>query len=120
MILFGVVCFQFEDHMLTICMKILDLNHKHTEDPAADVAARADATYVSRVISAMVNLSHCPRWTHRTGNKDVRITADLFPDQQRRRSWRPAGSLGAPLLGREVTFSLERQPRYPAEVAPSG
>lgn len=46
---------QFEDHMLTICMKILDLNHKHTEDPAADVAARSDATYVSRVISAMIN-----------------------------------------------------------------
>ncbi|XP_075880480.1 protein-glutamine gamma-glutamyltransferase E-like [Nelusetta ayraudi] len=46
---------QFEDHMLTICMKILDLNHKHNDDPAADVAARSDATYVSRVISAMIN-----------------------------------------------------------------
>lgn len=59
-ILFGDVCLQFEDHMLTICMKILNLNPKHAEDPAADVAARSDATYVSRVVSAMVNLTHCP------------------------------------------------------------
>lgn len=57
MILFGDVCFQFEDQMLTICMNILNLNHKHEEDPAADVAARSDATYVSRVISAMVKLT---------------------------------------------------------------
>lgn len=62
-------CFQFEDQMLAICMKILDLNHKHTEDPAADVAARADATYVSRVISAMVKLSHCPLQTDRTASE---------------------------------------------------
>lgn len=55
----GGVCVQFEDHMLEICMKILDLNHKHAEDPAADVAARSDATYVSRVISAMVQPTHC-------------------------------------------------------------
>lgn len=40
--------------MVTICMKILDLNHKHIEDPAADVAARSDPVYVGRVISAMV------------------------------------------------------------------
>lgn len=46
--------FQFEDDMVTICMKILDLNHKHAEDPAADVAARSDPIYVGRVISAMV------------------------------------------------------------------
>lgn len=44
--------------MLTICMKILDLNHKHKEDPDTDVAARSDPIYVSRVISAMVKLAH--------------------------------------------------------------
>lgn len=55
------VCSQFEDQMLTISMKILDLSHKHKEDPATDVAKRSDATYVSRVISAMVKLTHCPR-----------------------------------------------------------
>lgn len=46
--------------MLKICLKILDLNHKHTEDPVADVAARSDAAYISRIISAMVQLTHRP------------------------------------------------------------
>lgn len=45
---------QFEDNMVNICMKILDLNHKHTQDPAGDVAARCDPIYISRVLSAMV------------------------------------------------------------------
>lgn len=54
------VWFQFEEDMLKIGMKILDLNHKHIEDPDADVAARSDAAYISRIISAMVQLTRCP------------------------------------------------------------
>ncbi len=50
---------QFEDSMIEICMKILNLSHKHMEDPAADVAARCDPIYVSRVVSAMVGRSLC-------------------------------------------------------------
>uniref|UniRef100_A0AAQ6A673 protein-glutamine gamma-glutamyltransferase n=1 Tax=Amphiprion ocellaris TaxID=80972 RepID=A0AAQ6A673_AMPOC len=46
---------QFEENMVDICLKILDRNHKHDEDPADDVASRSDPIYVSRVISAMVN-----------------------------------------------------------------
>lgn len=46
--------------MLKIAMKVLDLSHKHVEDPVADVAARWDVVYISRIISAMVQLTHCP------------------------------------------------------------
>lgn len=46
--------FQFQDDMLRIALAILDLSHKHFEDPVADVAARSDVAYVSRVVSAMV------------------------------------------------------------------
>ncbi|XP_039971498.1 protein-glutamine gamma-glutamyltransferase 2 [Xiphias gladius] len=46
---------QFEDNMVKICMKILDVNHKHLKDPAADVSARCNPIYVSRVVSAMIN-----------------------------------------------------------------
>ncbi|XP_029920271.1 protein-glutamine gamma-glutamyltransferase E-like [Myripristis murdjan] len=46
---------QFEDEVLDICLKILDLNHKHENDPADDVSARCNPIYVSRVISAMIN-----------------------------------------------------------------
>lgn len=50
---------QFEDSMVEICMKLLDLSHKHKEDPVADVAARCDPIYVSRVVSAMVGQTLC-------------------------------------------------------------
>lgn len=46
--------------MLKIALSILDLSHKHTEDPVADVAARSDVVYVSRIISAMVQLTRRP------------------------------------------------------------
>ncbi|XP_070759192.1 protein-glutamine gamma-glutamyltransferase 2-like [Enoplosus armatus] len=46
---------QFEDNMVDICIKILDLNHKHLKDPADDVSARCNPIYVSRVVSAMIN-----------------------------------------------------------------
>ncbi|XP_028261942.1 protein-glutamine gamma-glutamyltransferase 6 [Parambassis ranga] len=46
---------QFEADMVNICMKILDLNHKHLKNPADDVSARCNPIYVSRVVSAMIN-----------------------------------------------------------------
>uniref|UniRef100_A0A4W6BS12 protein-glutamine gamma-glutamyltransferase n=1 Tax=Lates calcarifer TaxID=8187 RepID=A0A4W6BS12_LATCA len=46
---------QFEEDMVDICLKILDVNPKHTKDPADDVSARCNPIYVSRVISAMIN-----------------------------------------------------------------
>ncbi|XP_047438331.1 protein-glutamine gamma-glutamyltransferase 6 [Mugil cephalus] len=46
---------QFESDMVEICLKLLDLNHKHLRDPADDVSARCNPIYVSRVISAMIN-----------------------------------------------------------------
>ncbi|XP_069568731.1 protein-glutamine gamma-glutamyltransferase 2 isoform X1 [Brachyistius frenatus] len=46
---------QFEDEMVNICMKVLDQNHKHLDDPANDVSARCNPIYVSRVVSAMIN-----------------------------------------------------------------
>lgn len=45
---------QFEDAMVDICLKLLDMSHKHTEDPAEDSSARCDPVYVGRVVSAMV------------------------------------------------------------------
>ncbi|XP_054473771.1 protein-glutamine gamma-glutamyltransferase E-like [Anoplopoma fimbria] len=46
---------QFEDKMVDICVKILDLNIKHGIDPGDDVSARCNPIYVGRVISAMIN-----------------------------------------------------------------
>ncbi|XP_075952496.1 protein-glutamine gamma-glutamyltransferase 2-like [Anarhichas minor] len=46
---------QFEDKMVDICLKMLDLNHKHFIDSADDVSARCNPIYVGRVISAMIN-----------------------------------------------------------------
>ncbi|KAM9361402.1 protein-glutamine gamma-glutamyltransferase 2-like [Symphorus nematophorus] len=46
---------QFEDSMVQICLKLLDLNHKHNDDPADDVSARCNPIYVGRVVSAMIN-----------------------------------------------------------------
>uniref|UniRef100_A0A667XWP4 Protein-glutamine gamma-glutamyltransferase 2 n=1 Tax=Myripristis murdjan TaxID=586833 RepID=A0A667XWP4_9TELE len=46
---------QFEDDMVDICLKMLDINPKHLKDPADDVSARCNPIYVSRVVSAMIN-----------------------------------------------------------------
>ncbi|XP_039858742.1 protein-glutamine gamma-glutamyltransferase 2-like isoform X1 [Simochromis diagramma] len=48
---------QFEEEMVDICLKILDANLEHREDPAGDTSARYNPIYVSRVISAMINSS---------------------------------------------------------------
>lgn len=40
--------------MIDICLKLLDMSHKHKEDPVGDVSSRGDPIYVSRVVSAMV------------------------------------------------------------------
>ncbi|KAI9546099.1 hypothetical protein NQZ68_030686 [Dissostichus eleginoides] len=45
----------FEDNMVDICLRMLDLNLKHGKDPADDVSARCNPIYVSRVVSAMIN-----------------------------------------------------------------
>uniref|UniRef100_A0A3B5LGM8 Protein-glutamine gamma-glutamyltransferase 2 n=1 Tax=Xiphophorus couchianus TaxID=32473 RepID=A0A3B5LGM8_9TELE len=46
---------QFEEEMVDICLKLLDVNPKHKRDPEDDVSARCNPIYVSRVISAMIN-----------------------------------------------------------------
>uniref|UniRef100_A0A3Q2QIK0 Protein-glutamine gamma-glutamyltransferase 2 n=1 Tax=Fundulus heteroclitus TaxID=8078 RepID=A0A3Q2QIK0_FUNHE len=46
---------QFEQDMVSICVKILDCSIKHKQDPAKDVSARCNAIYVSRVITSMIN-----------------------------------------------------------------
>ncbi|XP_015225095.1 PREDICTED: protein-glutamine gamma-glutamyltransferase 6-like [Cyprinodon variegatus] len=45
---------QFEEDMVKICMKILDCSIKYKRDPAADVSARCNPIYVSRIITSMV------------------------------------------------------------------
>ncbi|KAM4613900.1 protein-glutamine gamma-glutamyltransferase 2 [Polymixia lowei] len=46
---------QFEQDMVAICLKILDVNPKHMRDPADDFSARCNPIYVGRVVSAMIN-----------------------------------------------------------------
>ncbi|XP_017294790.1 protein-glutamine gamma-glutamyltransferase 2-like [Kryptolebias marmoratus] len=46
---------QFEEEMVDICLKLLDVNPKYLRDPAKDVSARCNPIYVSRVVSAMIN-----------------------------------------------------------------
>ncbi|CAG5977443.1 unnamed protein product, partial [Menidia menidia] len=45
----------FEEDMVKICLKILDVSNQHLRDPAGDAAARRDPAYVGRVLAAMVN-----------------------------------------------------------------
>lgn len=54
---------QFEEEMVDICFKMLDVNPKHFRDPADDVSARCNPIYVSRVISAMVGKSGSLMWS---------------------------------------------------------
>ncbi|XP_049895373.1 protein-glutamine gamma-glutamyltransferase E [Epinephelus moara] len=46
---------QFEEDMVKLSLKMLDISHKHIDNPAEDVASRSDPVYVGRVISAMIN-----------------------------------------------------------------
>lgn len=46
---------QFEENMVQICLTILDRNLKHLKEPGADVSARCNPIYVSRIVSAMIN-----------------------------------------------------------------
>ncbi|KAM6979623.1 protein-glutamine gamma-glutamyltransferase E [Aplochiton taeniatus] len=46
---------QFEEDMVDICLKLLDVNPKNAKEPADDVSARCSPIYVSRVVSAMIN-----------------------------------------------------------------
>ncbi|KAK2915510.1 protein-glutamine gamma-glutamyltransferase 5-like isoform X2 [Channa argus] len=46
---------QFEESMVEICLKMLDVNNKHLDDPGSDESARCNPIYVSRVVSAMIN-----------------------------------------------------------------
>ncbi|KAJ8358753.1 hypothetical protein SKAU_G00152780 [Synaphobranchus kaupii] len=46
---------QFEEDILDICIKILDLNPKCKRDAADDFSARCNPIYVGRVVSAMIN-----------------------------------------------------------------
>ncbi|XP_073707594.1 protein-glutamine gamma-glutamyltransferase 2 isoform X2 [Garra rufa] len=46
---------QFEEDILNICLKMLDLNPKCLKDAPEDHSARCNPIYVSRVVSAMIN-----------------------------------------------------------------
>uniref|UniRef100_A0A3Q4H7P9 Protein-glutamine gamma-glutamyltransferase 2 n=1 Tax=Neolamprologus brichardi TaxID=32507 RepID=A0A3Q4H7P9_NEOBR len=46
---------QFEEDMMKICLKMLDVNPKHLANAANDVSARCNPIYISRVVSAMIN-----------------------------------------------------------------
>ncbi|XP_065130868.1 protein-glutamine gamma-glutamyltransferase 2 [Paramisgurnus dabryanus] len=46
---------QFEDDILDICLKLLDLNPKCVKNPQEDYSARCNPIYISRVVTAMIN-----------------------------------------------------------------
>ncbi|XP_076153937.1 protein-glutamine gamma-glutamyltransferase 2-like [Alosa pseudoharengus] len=46
---------QFEEDVVDICLKLLDMNPKCLKDAAEDYSARCNPIYVGRVISAMIN-----------------------------------------------------------------
>ncbi|KAL6470661.1 hypothetical protein MHYP_G00217800 [Metynnis hypsauchen] len=46
---------QFEDDIIDICLKLLDVNPKYLKNGMEDCAARCNPIYVGRVVSAMIN-----------------------------------------------------------------
>ncbi|KAF2974970.1 hypothetical protein EK904_014756 [Melospiza melodia maxima] len=48
---------QFEDEVLAICLKMLDINPKHLRDQNRDCSRRNDPVYIGRVVSAMDGMS---------------------------------------------------------------
>ncbi|KAJ8259228.1 hypothetical protein COCON_G00182400 [Conger conger] len=49
---------QFEEDILDICLKLMELNPKCLKNAAEDFSARCNPIYVSRVISAMINCNN--------------------------------------------------------------
>lgn len=43
--------------MVDICLRLLNMSHKHLEDRDEDVSSRCDPVYVGRVVSAMVGVA---------------------------------------------------------------
>uniref|UniRef100_A0A1A8D056 protein-glutamine gamma-glutamyltransferase n=1 Tax=Nothobranchius kadleci TaxID=1051664 RepID=A0A1A8D056_NOTKA len=48
---------QFEDYVMDICLQILDNSTKARENPKRDIERRSDPIYISRIITAMVNVN---------------------------------------------------------------
>ncbi|XP_016361140.1 protein-glutamine gamma-glutamyltransferase 2 [Sinocyclocheilus anshuiensis] len=46
---------QFEEDIVDICLKLLDVNPKCLKNAAEDYSARCNPIYISRVVSAMIN-----------------------------------------------------------------
>ncbi|XP_041095383.1 protein-glutamine gamma-glutamyltransferase 2-like [Polyodon spathula] len=46
---------QFEEDIVDICLKLLDVSPGYSKNPGLDCSRRNDPVYVSRVVSAMVN-----------------------------------------------------------------
>lgn len=46
---------QFDENILNICLELMDRNINYRNDPVEDCSQRNDATYVGRIVSAMVN-----------------------------------------------------------------
>ncbi|KAK1157652.1 protein-glutamine gamma-glutamyltransferase 5-like [Acipenser oxyrinchus oxyrinchus] len=46
---------QFEEDIVDICLKLLDVSPDYSKNPGLDCSRRSDPTYVGRVVSAMVN-----------------------------------------------------------------
>uniref|UniRef100_A0A8C1WNL4 Protein-glutamine gamma-glutamyltransferase 2 n=1 Tax=Cyprinus carpio TaxID=7962 RepID=A0A8C1WNL4_CYPCA len=46
---------QFEEGILDACLRILDMNPKHSRNPGKDCSGRRNVIYVTRVLSAMIN-----------------------------------------------------------------
>lgn len=95
---------QFEDKMVDICLKLLDMNHKHKQDPAKDVSARGNPVYVGRLVSAMVGLGpgraagrrRCAQTGESSCRSIVKTTTVSWRDSGVDRTWggwsRPTGA----------------------------
>ncbi|XP_063153461.1 protein-glutamine gamma-glutamyltransferase E-like [Candoia aspera] len=46
---------QFQENILKLCLRLLDMSLYHRQDPAGDASRRSDPRYVGRVVSSMVN-----------------------------------------------------------------
>ncbi|XP_061486651.1 protein-glutamine gamma-glutamyltransferase E-like [Rhineura floridana] len=46
---------QFQQNILSLCLRLLDMSLYHRQDPAGDTSRRSDPRYVGRVVSSMIN-----------------------------------------------------------------